>query len=81
MRLLPSAGLLAEGMVQFAVAAGHNLVVLIGAALVGNGAACFAGALAGALALAAAAMGKGLAQAGLGNGLDMLHTDTPPILV
>ena len=76
MRLLRSAcSLLAEGVVQLAFAAGHDLIVLVGAALVGNGAAGLAGALAGALAFAAAAVGERLIQAGLGNGLNMLHCD------
>ena len=70
-------GLLAEGMVHLAIAAGQNLAVLVGAALVGDGAAGLAGALAGTLALAAAAVGQGLTQAGLGDGLDMLHDGYP----
>ena len=70
-------GLLAEGMVDLALAAGQNLAVLVGAALVGDGAAGLAGALAGTLALAAAAVGQGLTQAGLGDGLDMLHDGYP----
>ena len=70
-------GLLAEGMVHLAIAAGQNLAVLVGAALVGDGAAGLAGALAGSLALAAAAVGQGLTQAGLGDGLDMLHDGYP----
>ena len=67
-------GLLAEGMVDLALTAGYNLIVLVGAALVGDGAAGLAGALAGALALAAAAVGQGLTQAGLRDGLDSLCT-------
>src|SRR5699024_4754694 len=59
--------------------AGQNLAVLVGAALVGDGAAGLAGALAGALALAAAAVGQGLTQAGLRDGLDMFHPNIPPI--
>ena len=67
--------LLAKGMVHLAVAAGEDLVFLIGAALIGHRAAGLAGALAGALAFAAAAVGERLIQAGLGNGLNMLHCD------
>ena len=67
--------LLAKGMVHLAIAAGEDLVFLIGAALIGYSAAGLAGALAGALALAAAAMGQRLTQAGLRNGLNMLHND------
>ena len=67
--------LLAKGVVHLAIAASDDLVFLIGATLVGNGAAGLAGALAGALALAAATMGQGLTQAGLRNGLNMLHND------
>jgi hypothetical protein len=67
--------LLAKGMVHLAIAAGEDLVFLIGAALIGNSAAGLAGALAGALALAAATVGQGLTQAGLRNGLNMLHND------
>lgn len=81
MRLLGFPRLFAEGMVHLALTAGHHLVVLVGAALICHGAAGFAGALAGALALAAAAMSQRLAQAGLRNGLDMLHSDIPPMLV
>ena len=77
MRRQGSCGLLAEGMVHLAIAAGQDLAVLVGAALVGDGAAGLAGALAGALALAAAAVGQGLTQAGLGDGLDMLHDGYP----
>lgn len=71
-------GLLAEGMVHLAIAAGQNLAVLVGAALVGDGAAGLAGALAGSLAFAAAAVLGTLAKiAGL-NGVDVLHIANPP---
>ena len=65
--------LLAKGVIHLAIAAGENLIVLVGAALVGDGAAGLASALAGALAFAATTMSQGLTQAGLRNGLDMLH--------
>jgi len=64
--------------VGFAIAAGKNLLIAALAALVGHGAAGFAGALAGALAFAAAAVGKRLAQAGFGNSFDMFHKKIPP---
>ena len=60
-------------MVGLAVLAGQNLIVLISAALIGDGAAGLAGTLAGALALAAAAMGERLTQARFRNGFDMFH--------
>ena len=68
----------AVGAVQLAlVASQHGIVLLVGAGLIRHGAAGLAGALAGTLALAAAAVGQGLTQAGLGDGLDMLHDGYP----
>ena len=61
------------GAVGFAFAARQHLLILAGAALVGYGAAGFAGALAGALAFAASAMSKRLTQARFCNGLKMFH--------
>ena len=66
-------GSLFGGMIRFAFATRHNLLIAAGAALVGNRAAGFAGALAGTLALTAATVYQGLAQAGLGNRFDMFH--------
>lgn len=71
--------LLAEGTIQLALAASqHGTVFLVGAGLIGYRAACFAGALAGSLAFAAAAMNQGLLQAVALNGCDMLHGNPPP---
>ena len=77
MRRQGSCGLLAERVVHLALAAGQNLIVLVGAALIGDSAAGLAGALAGALAFTAATVGQGLTQAGLRDGLDMLHDGYP----
>jgi hypothetical protein len=75
--LLPERGALSfGGVVGFAIATGKRLRIAALAALVGDGAAGFARALAGTLALAAAAVGERLAQAGLGDGLEMLHKQT-----
>jgi hypothetical protein len=65
--------LLSGCTVGFPVTSGQNLLFAAGAALVANGATGFAGALAGTLAFSATAIGKRLAQAGFGNGFDMLH--------
>jgi hypothetical protein len=67
-------GLFAQGAVQLAIAPGQHLLgLLIGAGLVSHGATGLASALAGALALAAAAVLQRFPQAGAGNDLNVLH--------
>ena len=68
---------LTDALLDFAIGAtitpSNRLLITALAALVCNGTACFAGALAGALSLAAAAVRERFTQARRCNCLKMLH--------